>query len=176
MTDHYLQSQVAINNMLAENFLVISSVAIEYNNNYLDLYNNFDFTALSYNMIYSAEVVRLSNDIEEEVELCINGVNITCFVSVCPFQIHEHAIYKVALTPLIFDDYFICEVPNEKLPSLVKVKTDYSYAVVGELIGNRLDAGCIVLEDDTLLSDYGYLDGKMVLWKVDRIDVEFISD
>ena len=127
-------------------------------------------------MIYSAEVMRLSNDVEEEVDLRINGVNITCFISICPFQIREHAIYKVALTPFIFDDYFICEASKESVPSLVKVKTDFSYEVIGELTDNRLNAGCIVLEDDILLSDYGYLDGKMVLWMVDRIDVEFISN
>lgn len=34
--------------MRAENFLVIDSVAIEYDGSYLDLHNNFDFTALTY--------------------------------------------------------------------------------------------------------------------------------
>ncbi|ESS47795.1 hypothetical protein L665_03773 [Ralstonia solanacearum SD54] len=39
-----------------------------------------------------------------------------------------------------------------------------------------MDAGGIVFEDDVLLSDFGYLEGKMIAWKIDRIDVEFLSD
>lgn len=127
-------------------------------------------------MIYFAEVVRLNNDVEEEVVLRINGVDITCFASVCPFPIDERATYRVALTPFVFDGYSVCEVSGESLPSLVRVSSGFAYEVVGKLTGNKLDAGCIVLEDDVLLSEYGYLDGKMVAWKVDRIDAEFISD
>lgn len=125
-------------------------------------------------MIYSAEIVHLSDDVEEEVALRISGVDITCFANICPFQINEREIYQVALTPVVFDEYSVYEVPRESRPSLVKVGAGFAYEVVGELIGNQLDAGCIVLEDDVLLRDYGYLDGKMVVWKVDRIDAEIL--
>lgn len=126
-------------------------------------------------MIYSAEVVHLSDDIEEEVILRINGIDITCFASVCPFRISEGATYQVALTPVVFGDYCVCEASEGSDPSLVSVNKGFSYDVIGKLTGGRLDARGIVLEDDILLRDYGYLDQKVVVWRVDRIDVEFLS-
>lgn len=36
--------------MLVENFVIVDSGAIEYNGCYLDLHNNFDFTALTYDV------------------------------------------------------------------------------------------------------------------------------
>ena len=125
-------------------------------------------------MIYTAEVIRLDDDVEEEVVLRINGVELTCFASVCPYPIEEGATYQVALTPVVFDDYSIREMSADALPTLVKIGGGFAYEVVGELATAQLDAGCISLEDDVLLRDYGYLNGKMVVWKVDRIDVEFL--
>ncbi|MGE3320500.1 MAG: hypothetical protein AB7I18_14515 [Candidatus Berkiella sp.] len=125
-------------------------------------------------MTYTAEVIRLNDDIEEEVVLRINGVELTCFASVCPYPIVERATYEVALIPVVFDDYSVREMSKDTHTSLVKVGNGFAYELVGELAGGLLDIGCISLEDDVLLRDYGYLNGKIIAWMIDRIDVEFM--
>jgi hypothetical protein len=125
-------------------------------------------------MLYFAEVVRLNDEVEEEVVLRINGVEITCFAGACPYQINEGGTYQVALTPMVFADYSICQALKGALSSLTKVGAGLSYEVIGKLVGNHVDAEGIVLEDDVLLRDHGHLDGRMVVWMVGRIDVEFL--
>jgi len=127
-------------------------------------------------MIYLAEVRRLSDDVEEEVVLRINGIELTCFAIVCPYKIEEGVSYQVELTAEVMNDYLVSELDEEVSPSIVQIGDSFSHVITGKLDGNRLDAGGIVLEDDVLLSDFGYLEGKMIAWKVDRIDAEFLSD
>jgi hypothetical protein len=126
-------------------------------------------------MIYSAEVVRLGGEVEEEVVLRFNSAEITCFAGICPYQIEVRSTYKVVLTPVIFDDYSVREVSRNTPSSLIRVDESFAYEVVGQLNGRYLDAGCIVLEDEILFRDYGYLQGKQIAWKVGRIDVEFLK-
>lgn len=127
-------------------------------------------------MNYLAQIKRLSDDVEEEVVLCIDGVELTCFVAVCPYKIEERASYQVELTAQVFNEYLVSELGEEASSSIVQIGDSFSHVITGRLIGNRLDAGGIVFEEDVLLSDFGYLEGKMIAWKVDRIDAEFLSD
>ena len=125
-------------------------------------------------MNYLAKIKRLSNDIEEEVVLRINSVELTCFVTVFPYKIEEGSSYQVELTAQVFNDYLVNELSKEEPPSIVQVGNSFSYVITGRLNDNRLNAGSIVFEDEMLLSDFGYLEGKIVSWKVDRIDAEFL--
>ncbi len=127
-------------------------------------------------MNYLAQIKRLSDDVEEEVVLRINGVELTCFATVCPYKIEEGASYQVELTAQVFNEYLVSELDEEASPSIVQIGDSFSHVITGRLSGNRLDVGDIVFEDDVLLSDFGYLEGKMIAWKVDRIDAEFLSD
>lgn len=126
-------------------------------------------------MIYIAEVINLNDEIEEEVVLRINDIEITCFVSICLFLIEKHMTYQVQIMPVIFHNYVVYEVPEETKPLIEKEGDSFIYNCIGRLIGNQLDINFIILEDDILLRDFSYLDGKMIAWKVDRIDVEFIT-
>jgi len=128
-------------------------------------------------MIYSAQLRHVSNEVEGEVLLTIDEVNLTCFAySSLPVDAKEGSFYRVELTAEVLDDYVVSELNGETLPSIAQVGNSFIHVISGRLSGNRLDAGGIVFEDDVLLSDFGYLDGKMISWKVDRIDAEFLSE
>ena len=126
-------------------------------------------------MIYNAKVLHLNNDVEEEVLLQIGGVELTWFVSVCPYAIAEGLSYPIELRPVIFDEYVISELANNSVPSISRVESSFAYVVVGEMRGACLKSGELIFEDDVLQRDFGYLDGKMVAMKIDRIDAEFLT-
>jgi hypothetical protein len=127
-------------------------------------------------MNYLAQIKNLSDDVEEEVVLRINGVELTCFAAVCPYKIEEGASYHVELTAQAFNEYLVSKLDEEASPSIVQIGDSFSHVITGRLSGNRLDVSGIVFEDGVLLSNFGYLEGKMIAWKVDRIDAEFLSD
>jgi len=123
-------------------------------------------------MISRAKVERVGEDIEEEVTLLIDRVEVVCFAGVCPYAIKEGETYPVSMTLTILDDCNLHESSDEQ-PSLRRIGNSFSYIVTGRLSGDVLDAG-IKFIDDVFLSDYGYLNGKMISMQVDRIDVEFL--
>ena len=67
-------------------------------------------------MNYLAQIKRLSDDVEEEVVLRINGVELTCFATVCPYKIEEEASYQVELTAQVFNDYLVNELGMRRSP------------------------------------------------------------
>ena len=125
-------------------------------------------------MNYIVQIKRLSDDVEQEVVLRIKNFKITCFAAACPYKIEEGEFYRVSLTTQVLNDYHIDEVDEEVPSSLVQIGNGFSYIITGRLTNNCLDVDGIFFEDDMLLSNFGYLEGKMITWKVDRIDVEFL--
>lgn len=121
-----------------------------------------------------AKVERIDEDVEEAVTLQFNGVRVVCFAGFCPYPIREGELYPVSTALTIFDEYKLCE-SNDRYPSLSQIGNSFSYMVTGLLSGDVLDAGIKFL-DEVFLSDYGYLNGKMVSLRVDRINVEFLFD
>ncbi|MFC3684706.1 hypothetical protein [Hydrogenophaga luteola] len=126
-------------------------------------------------MIYQARVLALSDDVEEEVNLQINDVRLNCFAGVCPYPIQEGGTYPVCLELVVFDDYEVAESSGNALPAFSKMGNSFGYLVHGRLNGTCLEAGGLVFEDEVLQRDFGYLDGRCVTMKVDRIDVEFLT-
>ncbi|MBO1113315.1 hypothetical protein [Bordetella petrii] len=120
-------------------------------------------------MIYQAKILRLGESVEGEVMLQIGNTELTCFAY--NFAIEVGSSYPVELN--LFDDYTVEERPDGLEPSIVRVGNTFSYVITGRLNGRYLESGELTFEDDMLLSDFGYLDGKMVAMKVDRIDADF---
>ncbi len=125
-------------------------------------------------MSYLAKIKRLSDNIEEEVVLSIDAIDLTCFAALCPYEIEVEASYQVELSAQVFNEYIVHELEEGVSSSIVQIGDGFSHLISGRLNGPYLDACGILFEDDVLLSDFGYLEGKMVMWKVDRIDVEFL--
>lgn len=124
-------------------------------------------------MIYQALVLRLNDDIEEEVMLRIDSIEIVCFASVCCYEIEVGLTYPVELYVVVFDDYSVTELPDSTKPSVTRDGNGFAYVISGKLNGNCLESCGLVFEDDVLKRDFGYLEGKMIAMKVDRLDVEF---
>lgn len=122
---------------------------------------------------HTALVQAIGHDVEEEVTLNLNGLEVTCFAGVCPYEIREGEKYPVSFELMIFDDYEVEESEAESA-GLERIGNGFSYWIKGRLERGVIDCG-IQFEDEVLLSDYGYLDGKFIWLKVDRIDVEFLE-
>jgi hypothetical protein len=125
-------------------------------------------------MIHEAQVVKLDQNVEEQVIIRIGSTELTCFAAVCPYEIKEGLSYPVELHPVVFDDYAIVEIDNDPAPSIVQFGTGFAHIVRGRLCGGRLESGGVIFQDAMLRRDFGHLDGKMVSMKVDRIDAEFL--
>jgi hypothetical protein len=123
--------------------------------------------------VVKAKVEEIGEIVEEEVTLLIDGIEIVCFASICPYVIEEGETYPVSLTLAIFSDYDLHESGDEK-SSLCQIGNSFSYVITGFLSDGILDAG-IKFFDEVFLSNFGYLDGKMASIRVDRIDVEFLE-
>lgn len=126
-------------------------------------------------MIYRAQVVGLDDDIEELVTLQINGVILNCFASVCPYPIEKGRTYPVRLQLVVLGNDEVVELADPKDLGFVEIGVGFGYQIHGRLDGMRLIAGGLVFEDEALQVDFGHLDGKFVMVKVDRIDVEFLA-
>ncbi len=119
-----------------------------------------------------ALVKSLNDEFEEEVLLSLKGLEVTCFASVCPYEIQEGVEYPVSLELTILDDYQVIESDTEEY-GFERIGNGFSHWVKGRLNRDTLDCG-IRFHDSILLSDYGYLDGAFIRLKVDRIDAEFL--
>lgn len=126
-------------------------------------------------MEYKAKVLRLNEDVEEEVLLQIGEWKILCFAGLCPYPIHEGMEYVVDLSFVVLDDYEVKELPDTSSPAILNTGKGFVTELVGKLEGSRLRLGELEFEDDILLSDYGYLDGKSVSVRADRISAEFLD-
>lgn len=124
-------------------------------------------------MIYQALVLRLDEDIEEEVLLQIGDIRLTCFANVCPYLIKENKTYPIEFHLNFFDLCRIEEVSENEAPSIVRVGNDFAYVIIGQLEGEHLKSRGLVFEDEILGRDFKYLSGKMVRLNVDRLEVEF---
>ncbi len=124
--------------------------------------------------MYYALLKKIDAIVEEEVTLELDGKVITCFAGVCPYQIREGNRYPVSLKLEVFDDYLVEESSKDEA-GLEKLGNGFSYWVIGKLEGDVIYSQ-FTFQDEVLLSDYGYLNGKYIRMKVDRIDVEFLKD
>ncbi|MCZ8382931.1 hypothetical protein [Achromobacter xylosoxidans] len=124
-------------------------------------------------MIYSVLVEAVGLEIEEEVLISVCGHRLLCFASYLPDRLEVGKVYQAELLPMIFDDYVVREINNAD-PAIVRQEDGYSYTIVGQLRAGCLHVGGLLFCDNILLSDYGFMEGKMVSWKVDRLDVSFV--
>jgi hypothetical protein len=131
-------------------------------------------TNFSIIMTNQALLVTVGENIEEDVQLEIGGFLLTCFANICPYPIEIGRSYMVGLHPYIFDDYSITELEETEEESIIRLGDAFSYLVKGRLTGGRLESAGIVFEDEFLEKEYRYLDGKLVAFKIDRLEAEFL--
>jgi hypothetical protein len=121
-------------------------------------------------MKYQARVVRLNEDIEEEVVVVVGQHELTCFANVCPYHIKAGDTYSVSLSLWAVDGLELCVTTGEK--AIARIGSGFKYGVTGVLHKAMLDAG-IQFVDDLFAQEYAYLSGSTVFVEVDRIEVAF---
>jgi hypothetical protein len=124
-------------------------------------------------MIYSVLVEGFSSEIEEEILVRVSDLPLTCFASYLPRELEMGKFYQAEFLPMVFDEYLVEEVFHEA-PSITKEGQSYSYKVVGLLKGDCLCCGELTLCDEVLMTDFGFLEGKLISWKIDRLDIFFV--
>ena len=125
-------------------------------------------------MLYKCKIKKLDNTIEEAVLIEINGYELHCFISYCPFKIFENQFYEVELSYEIFNDYIL-----DKSTSNIgfrKIDDSFKYEITAELKNNHLTLQNIQFEEDEYLINYSYLVNCLVTLTVDRISVSFIRE
>ncbi|MBY0185053.1 hypothetical protein K3L72_16695 [Bacillus altitudinis] len=125
-------------------------------------------------MIYECLIKRLNPLIEEEATIEINGVELTGFISICPYEIKVGKSYQVAIGFTILDELIIHEILEEK-KEIERIGSGYDYYLSGLLHAGKIDAGLVFTDDDEYFADFLKLKDKPVEIKVDRISLEFIS-
>lgn len=80
--------------------------------------------------------------------------------------------YDAEIIPMVFSDYDV-KKSEEVNASILPYGAGYSYLVTGTLKGACIDCASLVLCDEALLEDFGFLDGQMVQWEIDRLDLSF---
>lgn len=100
-------------------------------------------------MLYKCKIKKLDNTIEEAVLIEINGYELHCFISYCPFKIFENQFYEVELSYEIFNDYIL-----DKSTSNIgfrKIDDSFKYEITAELKNNHLTLQNIQFEEDEYL-------------------------
>lgn len=125
-------------------------------------------------MTQLATVHALDPDNELSVTLRVGAVIVTCFASNPPGQLAVGKVYPVEFTVLDCGDVSVEEADQDAAPSLVRVGPGYHYRATGRIVGDSVNVG-IVIEPPWPYADYAYLDGKMVTFEIDRLDVSFVE-
>lgn len=124
-------------------------------------------------MIYSVLVDGVNPEIEEEVTIVVGGQRLTCFASYLPYQLEVGRVYRAELLPMVFDEYIIQEV-SHVAPSVLREGSGYSNRIIGELRDGCLCCSGLTFCDEIFLVDFGLLEGKLISWRIDRLDISFV--
>ncbi|MCL7714452.1 hypothetical protein [Stenotrophomonas mori] len=92
-----------------------------------------------------------------------------------PFEIKVGGFYEVEFYPIVFDEYFVDDA-GEVGESLDGCGERYSYKVVGRLKEGCVSSGELMFYGEFLAEEFGFLDGNMVSWVIDRVDVRFVKE
>lgn len=118
-------------------------------------------------------VCELSDIIEEEVVIKVDGFNIICFANICPYKIEINKEYPADIGFTILDEWNIKEENSEE-SNIIHIGNGFKYYLYGRINEDTLEIKNIKFQDDIFLTDYAYLNGKFVSLLVDRITLEFL--
>lgn len=122
-------------------------------------------------MKYQIEILSVDEFVENVLKINLSGVVLEVLTLNLPFPLDKTHHYMVDLEPKVFDDYQVIET-NEEV-GFKKIGNTLGYNIVGVLINGVIHVDDLLIFDEILLSDYGYLDNRKVKWTVDRIDIDF---
>ena len=122
-------------------------------------------------MKYEAFVKAIGLDIEEEIVIVVNGIELTGFISYCPYILEVGKTYQVSIDITILDDFKIRRI-DEPVKVLQRIDQSFVYLIKGILKPGGVIESSIVIQDE-LFIDYAYLYNEFVETKADRIAISF---
>lgn len=128
-------------------------------------------------MIQSILLRSISDLVEEEVEIQVRDLRLTCFAYYCPYKIHEGAHYPVELSAYVSDDLEVRPVNDDEPSSAVRLDDGFSYDLTGVVRGVNLEVDGVYIDIEGLLDGSDGLsayDGSAVCIRVDRIQIAFV--
>jgi hypothetical protein len=117
-----------------------------------------------------ATVESIHPHVEEEITLRVGDVSVVCFHFSGGLEVGRS--YNVALH--LFEWQRMRPAHELALPTLTRLDNSSRYDVVGRLSGCIVDAGILLVAEE-FATEAAWLDGKMVHFEVDRIDLEIID-
>ena len=124
------------------------------------------------NNIYSVKVLEVDENVEDVMLIEVAGIQITSFANVCPYAIEVGKEYDVMISFEFFNEYIVEEIEEQKA-QITQTSSNLSCWFMGKHCGNYLES-VVNIEEEILISDFAYLEGRYVRIKVDRINVEFL--
>ncbi|WP_313460705.1 hypothetical protein [Stenotrophomonas sp.] len=128
-------------------------------------------------MIQSVFLRSVSDSIEEEMEIQVGDLALTCFAFYCPHKVHEGIHYPVELSVYLHDDLAIRPVNDDEPSSAVRVDDGFSYDLTGVVRGAKFEVDGVYFDIEELLDGPDGLsayDGSTVCIRVDRIQIAFV--
>ncbi len=128
-------------------------------------------------MIQSVLLRSVSDLVEEEVEIQVRDLTLTCFAYYCPNEIQEGVHYPAELSVYVNDDLMVRPVNDDERSSAVKVDNGFSYNLSGVVRGANLEVDGVYFDIEGLLDGSDGLsayDGSTVRIRVDRIQIAFV--
>ncbi|WP_180114232.1 hypothetical protein [Acinetobacter sp. YH12063] len=122
-------------------------------------------------MSYKIKILSQDEHVEESLWIEVDGKILNVFCSDYNFVFNVNSIYHVELEYEIFNEY-VPEITDNS-PQFRKIDQSFTYEIIGMLNNGNLSVGDIFFKDEILLSEYGYLDNKIISLKVDRIKLYF---
>lgn len=119
-----------------------------------------------------AKVQALNPDIEEEITLDVDGLILVGFASNRP-ALAVGDSRKVQLRLFTASDYGLTPASSDSAPSIARIGTGFGYCIVGTLVDQGISVGAVILQDESLSTDFAYLIGEKVSLVADRIGVRF---
>ncbi|MHB1220437.1 MAG: hypothetical protein ACYC0J_00360 [Gammaproteobacteria bacterium] len=123
--------------------------------------------------MYQAKLLKINEQIEEEVTLEINFLQFVGFAYIRPYKIKINESYPVILSLTILDDPEIVEL-GEPRTSFEIIKDTYGYVLYGKICDDKIDIGNGIKIQDDIFIENSYLNGKYIKMKIDRLAIEFI--
>ncbi|MGA9703750.1 hypothetical protein [Pseudomonas sp.] len=122
--------------------------------------------------IKKAQVIAISELIEEEVTLLIDRTTVTCFASYCPHEIKAGEFYEVELT-LNLAEYYDVQKSYSAEAYAERKNDSFSYVLHGLLHKNSFET-FTSLNDEGIHYDHPDLNGEFIMVTVERIDAAFL--
>lgn len=129
------------------------------------------------NMNHDSTIVivqALSSAIEEEITLDVGGQTLVGFASNRP-ALAVGDVVAVQFRLFTASDYGLIPINGDVAPSIEKVGGGFGYRIIGTLVEQGVSIGPVILQDESLSTDFAYLKGEKVSLEADRIEVRFIK-